>query len=148
MAALERLTSGSLVRGVAPDGPSEVVNVKWFGDSAIELTFKTPTTGHVGTRLLYRDDEIPAGGTRARASMVLRRGRPPLPARLRSPADPVGPPLRPGTRRSHLRCGPFTSPDHGSLRINADPSTAAFFYLPMTREPVRRSWPVCLLKNS
>ena len=57
MAALERLTSGSLVRGVAPDGPSEVVNVKWFGDSAIELTFKTPTTGHVGTRLLYRDDE-------------------------------------------------------------------------------------------
>ena len=57
MATLERLTSGSLVRGVAPDGPSEVVNVKWFGDSAIELTFKTPTTGLVGTRLLYRDDE-------------------------------------------------------------------------------------------
>ncbi len=57
MAALERLTSGSLVRGVAPDGPSEVVNVKWFGDSAIELTFKTPNTGLVGTRLLYRDDE-------------------------------------------------------------------------------------------
>ena len=28
MAALERLTSGSLVRGVAPDGPSEVVNVQ------------------------------------------------------------------------------------------------------------------------
>ena len=57
MAELESLTSGALVRGVAPDGPAEVVNVKWFGDSAVELTYKTPTTGAVGTRLLYRDDE-------------------------------------------------------------------------------------------
>ena len=68
MAALESLTSGALVRGVAPDGPSEVVNVKWYGDSAVELTFKKPTTGLVGTRLLYRDDE---------ASLeVLERGLP------------------------------------------------------------------------
>ncbi len=37
MAALESLTSGALVRGVAPDGPTEVVNVKWFGDSAAEI---------------------------------------------------------------------------------------------------------------
>ena len=36
---------------------AEVVNVRWFGDSAVELTYKTPTTGTVGTRLLYRDDE-------------------------------------------------------------------------------------------
>ena len=57
MAALENLTSGALVQGVAPDGPTEVVNVRWFGDSAVELTYKIPTTGHVGTRLLYRDDE-------------------------------------------------------------------------------------------
>ena len=57
MAALESLTSGALVQGVAPDGPTEVVNVKWFGDSAVELTYKMPSTGHVGTRLLYRDDE-------------------------------------------------------------------------------------------
>ena len=57
MAALESLTSGALVRGVTSDGPIEVVNVKWFGDSAVELTYKTPTTGLVGTRLLYRDDE-------------------------------------------------------------------------------------------
>ena len=57
MAELESLTSGALVRGVASDGPAEVVNVKWFGDSAVELTYKTPTTGAVGTRLLYRDDE-------------------------------------------------------------------------------------------
>ena len=57
MAELESLTSGALVRGVASDGPAEVVNVRWFGDSAVELTYKTPTTGAVGTRLLYRDDE-------------------------------------------------------------------------------------------
>jgi superfamily II DNA or RNA helicase len=57
MAVLESLTSGTLVRGVSSDGPTEVVSVKWFGDSAVELTYKTPTTGAVGTRLLYRDDE-------------------------------------------------------------------------------------------
>ena len=57
MAGLESLTSGTLVRGVSSDGPTEVVSVKWFGDSAVELTYKTPATGAVGTRLLYRDDE-------------------------------------------------------------------------------------------
>ena len=57
MAALESLTSGALVSGVASDGPAEVVSIKWFGDSAVELTYKTPTTGLVGSRLLYRDDE-------------------------------------------------------------------------------------------
>ena len=57
MADLESLTTGALVRGVLSDGPSEVISVKWFGDSALELTYKAPATGHVGTRLLYRDDE-------------------------------------------------------------------------------------------
>ena len=45
MAVLESLTFGTLVRGVSSDGPTEVVSVKWFGDSAVELTYKTPTTG-------------------------------------------------------------------------------------------------------
>ena len=57
MADLESLTTGALVRGVLSDGPTEVVSVKWFGDSALELTYKAPATGQVGTRLLYRDDE-------------------------------------------------------------------------------------------
>ena len=57
MADLENLTTGALVRGVLSDGPTEVISVKWFGDSALELTYKAPATGHVGTRLLYRDDE-------------------------------------------------------------------------------------------
>ena len=57
MTRLESLTPGALIRGVVPDGFIEVVNVKWFGDFAVELTYKVPTTGLVGTRLLYRDDE-------------------------------------------------------------------------------------------
>ena len=57
MATLDSLTTGALVGGVSSDGPIEVVSVKWFGDSAVELTYKTPSTGQVGTRLLYRDDE-------------------------------------------------------------------------------------------
>ncbi len=57
MADLKSLTTGALVRGVLSDGPTEVISVKWFGDSALELTYKAPATGHVGTRLLYRDDE-------------------------------------------------------------------------------------------
>ena len=57
MTRLENLTPGALVRGVASDGSIEVVNIKWFGDSALELTYKTPATGNVSTRLLYRDDE-------------------------------------------------------------------------------------------
>ena len=57
MATLQALTPGTLVRGVISDGPIEVVNVRWFGDSAVELTYKVPTTGRVDSRLLYRDDE-------------------------------------------------------------------------------------------
>ena len=57
MTRLESLTPGALIQGVVSDGSIEVVNVKWFGDTAVELTYKVPTTGLVGTRLLYRDDE-------------------------------------------------------------------------------------------
>ena len=45
MARLERLTPGTVVRGVTPDESIEVVRVKWYGDSAVELTYKVPTTG-------------------------------------------------------------------------------------------------------
>ncbi len=58
MATLEDLTPGALIRGVTAGADIEVVNVKWFGDSAVELTYKVPSTGHAGTRLLYRDDEL------------------------------------------------------------------------------------------
>ena len=58
MASLESLTAGTLVRGVIADGDVEVITTKWFGDSAVELTYKVPDTGLAGIRLLYRDDEV------------------------------------------------------------------------------------------
>ena len=58
MASLESLTAGTLVRGVIADGDVEVITAKWFGDSAVELTYKVPDTGLAGIRLLYRDDEV------------------------------------------------------------------------------------------
>lgn len=57
MPRLEDLTPGAFVRGVSSDGLVEILAVKWFGDSAIDLTYKMPETGQIGTRLIYRDDE-------------------------------------------------------------------------------------------
>ncbi len=56
MARLEDLTRGAQVKGVRTDGPIEVVDVKWFGTGAIELTFKD-VQGKPGNELLYRTDE-------------------------------------------------------------------------------------------
>ena len=64
---LEDITTNAAVRGVLADGLVTVVSVKWYGDSALELTYKTPT-GRVANELLYRDDE-------ARLDVV-DRGRP------------------------------------------------------------------------
>ena len=57
MATLEELAAGTLVEGVVADGPVEVVSVKWFGQTAVELTYKVGSTGAVSNRLLYRTDE-------------------------------------------------------------------------------------------
>lgn len=57
MARLEELTPGSLVEGVIGDTPVAVISVKWFGQAAIDLTYKTEQTGALGSRLLYRSDE-------------------------------------------------------------------------------------------
>ena len=53
---LEDLTTNASVQGVLADSLVTVVSVKWFGDSAVELTYKTPS-GQVANELLYRDDE-------------------------------------------------------------------------------------------
>ncbi len=57
MARLEELTRGAHVKGVRNDGPVEVVDVKWFGTAALELTFKD-AQGRPGNELLYRTDEV------------------------------------------------------------------------------------------
>jgi SNF2 family DNA or RNA helicase len=56
MARLEDLTRGASVKGVLPDGLVTVVDVKWIGTIAIELTYKG-STGRLGNELLYRDRE-------------------------------------------------------------------------------------------
>jgi len=39
VAALEDLTRGAVVRGVLPEALVTVVDVQWYGSSAIELTY-------------------------------------------------------------------------------------------------------------
>ncbi|MFM8387470.1 MAG: helicase-related protein [Planctomycetia bacterium] len=56
MARLEDLQPEASVRGIRPNAAVTVVNVKWFGASALELTFKD-AEGRVGNELLYRHDE-------------------------------------------------------------------------------------------
>jgi SNF2 family DNA or RNA helicase len=56
MARLEELTRGAQIRGIRADGPVTVVDVKWFGTAALELTFKD-VQGNVSNELLYRADE-------------------------------------------------------------------------------------------
>jgi SNF2 family DNA or RNA helicase len=56
MAKLEEFTRGAYVRGVLPDGLVTVVDVKWIGDVALELTYKD-AAGRPNIELLYRDRE-------------------------------------------------------------------------------------------
>lgn len=56
MAHLEDLTRGTSVKGILPDGLVTVVDVKWIGNAAIELTYKD-ATGRLGNELVYRDRE-------------------------------------------------------------------------------------------
>ena len=44
------------MRGILPDELVTVVNAQWFGDSAIELTYKN-ASGKVANQLLFRHDE-------------------------------------------------------------------------------------------
>src|SRR5579864_9378855 len=56
MTKLEDLKRGTTVRGILPDCLVTVVDVKWYGSAAIELTYKDPT-GKPSVILLYRDRE-------------------------------------------------------------------------------------------
>jgi hypothetical protein len=56
MARLEDLTRGAAVKGVLPDGLVSVVDVKWIGTVAVELTYKD-AAGRLGSELIYRDRE-------------------------------------------------------------------------------------------
>ncbi|MBK9166729.1 MAG: DUF3883 domain-containing protein [Bryobacterales bacterium] len=56
MAKLEELRRGAAVKGVLPDCLVAVVDVKWYGSAAVELTYKDPA-GKPNVVLLYRDRE-------------------------------------------------------------------------------------------
>lgn len=64
---LEDLQPSFAVRGIRPDGLVTVVSVQWYGDNALELTYKDPD-GRVANEVLYRADE-------ARLEIV-EKGRP------------------------------------------------------------------------
>jgi len=57
VAALETLTKGARVREIVPDTAVTVVDASWFGNTAIQLTYRVEETGAVAQRLLYRGDE-------------------------------------------------------------------------------------------
>jgi superfamily II DNA or RNA helicase len=56
MAKLEELTRGSAVNGILPNAMVNVVDVRWIGTAAVELTYKD-AAGRLGSELLYRDRE-------------------------------------------------------------------------------------------
>ena len=56
MSKLDEIRPNAVLRGILPDALATVVNVKWFGSEALELTYKTPT-GKVANELIYRHDE-------------------------------------------------------------------------------------------
>jgi SNF2 family DNA or RNA helicase len=56
MAKLEDLTRGSAVKGILPDCLVTVIDVKWYGSAAVELTYKDPS-GKPNVVLVYRDRE-------------------------------------------------------------------------------------------
>lgn len=56
MALLERLTVGSIIKGVAGNESVTIVAVKWFGTAGLELTYKT-SNGNVYNQLVFREAE-------------------------------------------------------------------------------------------
>ena len=57
MLKLEQITRGATIKGVLPDGVVTVVDVKWLGNVAVELTYKD-STGRLGSELIYREREV------------------------------------------------------------------------------------------
>ncbi|HOK66511.1 MAG TPA: SNF2-related protein [Anaerohalosphaeraceae bacterium] len=56
MARLEDIQKGAVLRGILPNGLVTVVDVRWIGNSVIELTYKD-AQGRLGNELIYRDRE-------------------------------------------------------------------------------------------
>jgi len=53
IAALQALTPSVVLRGLLPNASVSVVAATWFGDNAVELTFKAPD-GKVAQEVVFR----------------------------------------------------------------------------------------------
>ena len=53
---LEELRKDAVIKGILPDRTVTVVDVRWFGDSVVELTYKD-NAGRLANELVYRDRE-------------------------------------------------------------------------------------------
>ncbi|AEE98000.1 helicase-related protein [Mahella australiensis] len=56
MAKLEELRAGTVLKGILADSNVTVIDAKWVGNVAVELTYKD-NAGNVGNELLFRDKE-------------------------------------------------------------------------------------------
>ncbi len=56
MVQLEKITRGTVVKGILPDGFVTIVDVNWIGSDVIELTYKD-SSGLLANELVYRDRE-------------------------------------------------------------------------------------------
>jgi SNF2 family DNA or RNA helicase len=57
MTRLEDITRGAQLAGILPGSLVTVVDVKWYGSAAVELTYKDPA-GNLDHELLYRNREL------------------------------------------------------------------------------------------
>ena len=56
MPRLEEITAGSQVKGIAAGEPVTVIAVQWYGNAAVEITFKN-SKGQLASQIVYREDE-------------------------------------------------------------------------------------------
>jgi len=68
MATLEEITIGSFVEGILPKELVEIINIKWHGTSAAEITYKIPKNGKTDNTLIFRDTE--------HKYVIAKKGRP------------------------------------------------------------------------
>ena len=56
MAHLEDITVGAQITGIAIKEPVTIIAVQWYGNAALEITFKN-SRGRLGNQILYRENE-------------------------------------------------------------------------------------------
>jgi hypothetical protein len=88
------------------------------------------------------------GSRHRRPPLELRRRRADVPAGLRGPPHPAGPPLRSPAGRPHVAGRAAAPPDHGGLRARCCPGSRCGFCWPTTPAPARPSWPACSSRSS